>query len=89
MSFIIKHETDKLQQLQNEIELLRSTMTDFGSNKEFIEQNDKMMKNLYKLELSIMQVKRSVATCNVTLITAKIRSTVGIQHVKIGCLVNS
>lgn len=55
-SGIFTQESLKIQELQQEIETLKNNIGDTVSNKDFVHINDKMLKNLDKLEILLMQV---------------------------------
>lgn len=59
MNFIIKYESQKLSDLQREIDLVRSNISVAPINKDYQQLNGRMDKNIEKLELSIMQLKKS------------------------------
>lgn len=59
MSLIIKYEAQKLLDLQKDIEAIRSNTSMVPSNEEYQHLNGRMDKNIEKLELSIMQLKKS------------------------------
>lgn len=59
MNLIIKHESDKLVELQGEIMQLRTSLPNLSNNTPVMEMNSKIENNIEKLELTIMEIKKS------------------------------
>lgn len=59
MNLIVKYEAQKTVNIQKDIEQIRSNLLTVPSIEDYQQLNLRMDKNIEKLELSIMQLKKS------------------------------